>query len=199
MIKKLLKLWKHRLTVRHFLSCQLSLLEKDGVADALGGLTEEETAGVTAWVKMVPEGSTVVEFGTLFGLTTQALAEVAPEGVTIVTVDNFCWNPIGLKPELHEQFTRRILKPYLDKGRVKLVSADSASFRKAYDGNVPALVFLDADHSYEAVQAEIAWAKSLGVKMICGHDYGNPLFGVTRAVDEAFPKGVERAGMCWRG
>ena len=43
-----------------------------------------------------------------------------------------------------------------------------------------------------------AWAKSLGVKIICGHDYANAYFGVTRAVDEAFPQGVETAGMCWK-
>ena len=169
------------------------------MADALGGLTEEETAGLVGWVGAVPEGSTVVEFGTLFGLTTQALAEAAPEGCTIVTVDNFCWNPLGLKPELHEQFTRRILNPYLERGRVRLVAGDSEGFRAEYGAVVPTMVFLDADHSYEAVRAEIAWAKGLGVKVICGHDYGNPLFGVTRAVDEAFPEGVERAGMCWRG
>ena len=72
MIKKLLKLWKHRQTLRHFLSTQLSLLEKDGVADALGGLTEEETAGLVRWVKSVPKNSVVIEFGTLFGLTSQS-------------------------------------------------------------------------------------------------------------------------------
>ena len=60
------------------------------------------------------------------------------------------------------------------------------------------MVFFDADHRYEAVKEEIAWALTAGVPSICGHDYGNALFGVTKAVDEAFPDGVETAGMCWR-
>jgi hypothetical protein len=61
----------------------------------------------------------------------------------------------------------------------------------------PALVFLDADHSYAAVRDEIAWAKSLSVPVIAGHDYGNPRFGVTRAVNEAFPEGVAVHGTVW--
>ncbi len=58
-------------------------------------------------------------------------------------------------------------------------------------------LFLDGDHRYEAVRGEIALARSAGVKFISGHDYGNPLFGVTRAVDEAFGRPDETAGMCW--
>ena len=197
-VRKLKLLWKYRKTLRSFLSMQLSLLEKRDVAEALGGLTDEETEGVTRGVRSVPPGSTIVEFGTLFGLTAQALAEAAPEGCVIVTVDNFCWNPLGLKPALHEQFTHRILKPYHDTGRVKLVASDSETFRKLYHENIPSMVFLDADHSFEAVRDEIAWAKAFGVSIITGHDYGNALFGVTQAVDEAFPEGVECAGMCWR-
>jgi len=197
MLRKLRLLWKYRWTVRAALGRQLRLLEGDGVADALGGLTPEETAGLSAWARAVPSGGTIVEFGTLFGLTTVELARAASDGVKVVTVDNFCWNPFGLPPHHHEAFTRRILTPWTDSGKVELVVSDSAAFRAAARP-APAMVFLDADHSYAAVRDEIAWAKAAGVSAICGHDYGNPLFGVTRAVDEAFPGGVERAGMCWR-
>jgi hypothetical protein len=58
-------------------------------------------------------------------------------------------------------------------------------------------VFLDADHTYKAVRDEIAWAKRIGVKIISGHDYGNPTFGVTQAVDEAFPKKIDVRGSVW--
>ena len=44
----------------------------------------------------------------------------------------------------------------------------------------------------EAVKEELHWAKELDIPMVCGHDYGNPAFGVTRAVDELFPQGVPR-------
>ena len=50
-------------------------------------------------------------------------------------------------------------------------------------------VFIDADHSYEAVTADIdAWRPKLKAGgLLCGHDYGHPRFpGVKRAVDEQF-------------
>lgn len=50
-------------------------------------------------------------------------------------------------------------------------------------------VFIDADHSYQAVKSDI-WAWRNKVKLggyLCGHDYGTRNFpGVTQAVDESF-------------
>jgi hypothetical protein len=97
---------------------------------------------------------------------------------------------------VHEAFTRRILKG----SGVELVNASSHDWRAAID-KTPDMIFLDADHRYEAVKEEILWAKARGIKVISGHDYGNPnpCFGVTRAVDEVFGKeNVEVVGMCWR-
>lgn len=189
--------------VRAALSTQLSLLE-DPTVFALGGMTDEEERKISAlvrecvssFVKEVKAGP-IVEFGTLFGLTTKLLAAEAVNCTPVLTIDNFCWNPFGLPPALHEAFTRKILRAELSSGHVQLCVCDSASFRREYRGARPAMVFLDADHSYEAVRDEIAWARGLGVPLICGHDYGNPRFGVTRAVDAAFPEGVEVQGMVW--
>jgi|GEM_PF-1107527 len=203
-LKKVLKLFRHRQAIKALVSAHLSLLEKDGVASALGGLTEEEEEAVRVLAQTCAqagatgeENGPIVEFGTLFGLTTQLLAETAPSGVSIITVDNFCWNPFGLPPDLHRQFTKRVLRPYLNSGRVRLIGQDSAAFRKHYADIAPRMIFLDADHSYAAVRDEIAWARQMGVRLISGHDYGNQLFGVTRAVDEAFPEGVNCKGMVW--
>lgn len=55
-------------------------------------------------------------------------------------------------------------------------------------------VFIDGDHSYEGVRADIKlWLpKVKHGGWIGGHDYDHPrLPGVTKAVDEAFPFGVE--------
>lgn len=193
MLGKIAKLWKWRREVRAALGCLTSLYEGDGVSDALGGLTKEETAGLVSWL---PAHGTVIEFGTLFGLTTIELARNAPVDVKIVTVDNFSWNPFGLPSVKHEEFTRRILAPWIESGKVQLINADSAEFRASLK-ELPSMVFFDADHRYEAVRDEIAWATKIGVKVISGHDYGNVRFGVTRAVDEAFPEGIITAGMCW--
>ncbi len=197
-------MWQRQ--VRAAISTQLSLLEGDGLF-AIGGLTAEEEEALGTWVHGCAEegggaaangqAGPIVEFGTLFGLTTLLLSQCKPCGMRVITVDNFCWNPFGLSPELHRGFTRRVLRAAIAAGGVELVDADSRSFRERYRGPVPRLVFLDADHSYEAVKDEIAWAKGLGVPVICRHDYGNPRFGVTRAVDESFPAGVQTRGMLW--
>lgn len=196
MIGKLLKIVRHRAEVRMALSSALRIADGDENAMALGGLTDEEIAGLVSWL---PERGTFVEFGTLFGLTAKAVAAARPN-LRIVAVDNFSWNPFGLPSALHEAFTRRILATEIARGQVDVRNTTSEAFRGSCAA-APDAVFLDALHQYGPVKAEIEWAKGAGVRVIAGHDYGNPspVFGVTRAVDEAFGRGnVEVVGMCWR-
>lgn len=199
-IRQFIKMVKYQRQIRALVSTQLSILEDEG-SFALGGLTEEEENAVRLLVlsceKEEAQSSCVVEFGTLFGLTTILLAQHKPLGMKVITVDNFCWNPFGLTPEMHRDFTRRILRAQIAQGDVELVATDSKVFRTQYNGRVPRMVFFDADHSCEAVRDEIAWAKKIAVPLISGHDYGNSKFGVTRAVDEAFPHGVHVCGTVW--
>lgn len=162
--------------------------------DALGGLTDGEMRALCGWATEKP-GMTIVEVGTLFGLTALELARHVVGG-KVVAVDNFSWNPFGLPPNVHEAFTRRILRG----SGVELVNCSSEDWRRQVSGKID-MVFFDASHRYEDVKAECEWAKSAGIKIICGHDYGNPnsRFGVTRAVDEVFGKdNIEVVGMCWR-
>lgn len=195
--RQLFRALKWQREVRQAVSTQLELLEHPSLF-ALGGLTDEEEKALAAIVDGVSAlPGPVIECGTLFGLTTRLLAAAAGPQQRVITIDNFCWNPFGLPPALHETFTRKVLVSELASGRVELVVAASEAFRVAYRGPAPALVFLDADHSYTAVRDEIAWAKSVGAAVIAGHDYGNPRFGVTRAVDEAFSAGVVVRGTLW--
>jgi hypothetical protein len=196
-VRQLFKALKWQKQVRAAVSTQLALLENP-TAFALGGMTEEEELRLGELSRLAGRfAGPLVEFGCLFGLTTRLLASEAREGQSVIAIDNFSWNPFGLTPALHEGFTRKVLRSELADGKVRLVKEDSAAFRTQYDGETPAMVFLDADHSYSAVRDEISWALRLGVPVICGHDYGNPDFGVTRAVDEAFPGGVCVRGMVW--
>jgi len=194
MIGMLLKALKHPGTVRMAVANAVRLAEGEEGAEALGGLTDEETVALIRWL---PDEGTFVEFGTLFGLTAKAVAAAKPK-LKVVAVDNFSWNPFGLPPQTHEAFVRRILAAEIAAGRVEIVSATSEAFRRACT-SAPDAVFFDAQHEYGPVRDEIAWARDLGVRRICGHDYGNPSprFGVTRAVDEAFGKPDEVVGMAW--
>ena len=50
------------------------------------------------------------------------------------------------------------------------------------------MIFIDADHVYDAVRGDIVRWLPKTKKLICGHDYDypNPDFGVKQAVDEIF-------------
>ena len=196
MLRKVGLLLKHRREVRMAVSSALRLAEGDANAAALGGLTDEEMRAVCGWATE-GGGKTVVEVGTLFGLTAREIAGRIANG-RVIAVDNFSWNPLGLPAAVHEDFTRRILRG----SNVALWKMDSATFReKAKELGRIDMIFFDADHRYDAVKAELLWAKAFGIPQICGHDYGNPnpRFGVTRAVNEVFGKeNVEVVDMCWR-
>ena len=195
MIGKIWKAMKHHGTVRMAVANAVRMAEGDDIAQAVGGLTDEEIAALVRWL---PDEGTFVEFGTLFGFTAKAVAAAKPN-LKIIAVDNFSWNPFGLPPKLHEQFTRKILANEIAAGQIKVVNATSEEFRRGCP-TAPDAVFFDAQHQYAPVKDEIAWAKKVGVKVIMGHDYKNPskFFGVTQAVDETFPGGVEICGMCWK-
>jgi predicted O-methyltransferase YrrM len=199
-ITQVFKALKWQRQIRAAVSTQLSLLEGDSLF-ALGGLTEEEENALVSLVSTAggqqENPGVIVEFGTLFGLTTLLLVHHKTLTQKVITVDNFSWNPFGLTPAMHRDFTMRILRSAILSERLELADMTSQMFRDKYHGKVPYMVFLDADHSYQAVKEEIMWAKKLGAEIICGHDYGNPSFGVTRAVDESFPEGVEVKGMVW--
>ena len=161
--------------------------------DAMGGLTGEETAAIIRWTKKFDVAS-FVEIGTLFGFTARTVARETTAKVT--AVDNFCWNPFGLTSGQHEAFTRRIL----DGSGVELVRADATAFLSSLAETLdPArtMVFLDGSHAYGDVKREIGICREQGVGVIAGHDFGNPRFGVTRAVRETLGEPDDVAGMCW--
>lgn len=180
-------------TLRHALSTLAGLYSGDEAFDALGGLTGAETEALCRWA--AESGLDVAEIGTLFGMTARELAAALPEGRKVTAVDNFSWNPFGLPPRAHEEFARRILKREIASGRVELRKASALKFLESAGPGV--FVFLDGDHRREAVRAEIEAARASGTKFIAGHDWGNPLFGVTEAVRETLGEPDETAGMCW--
>jgi len=185
-IGRLFRLAAHPRELRLALSGLAVRLEGDG---ALGGLTSDETQAVVRWATK----RHFVEVGTLFGFTAKAVA--AGSSAHVIAVDNFCWNPFGLTPAEHEAFTRRVLEG----SSVDLVNADAQAYLKSLEAAVAseAIVFLDGDHRYEAVRAELEILVARGVKTIAGHDFGNAAFGVTQAVREVLGEPDETVGTCW--
>jgi hypothetical protein len=126
----------------------------------------------------------IVEIGTLFGATATHMALFKSPEQKIITVDTYTWNPWGLSQQTHYELTGRILFYLVQTGQVEQVNQDKNLFYATYRGPAPSLVFLDAVHTYEETKKDIEWAKSVGAKLIAGHDYSAEFPGVQQIVRE---------------
>jgi hypothetical protein len=120
----------------------------------------------------------------LIGATTTRMALWKSPAQRIITVDNYCWNPWRLSSDLHFALAAQVLFSAVASHGVEQVRMDKAEFFRAYRGPAPALVFLDAWHTYKETKADILWARSARASIICGHDYCEQFPGVVQAVDE---------------
>lgn len=150
-----------------------------------GSVAEEDRRELVRLVKVAGQyPGPIIEIGTLFGFSTQLLAEEKRPDQTLISVDNYSWNPFCLPPEHHREFTRNALHYCIQNAALELYDGSSLTFFDEYSQPAPAMVFLDGSHEYEFVVEEIRHAKRLGAAIICGDDYNAGFPGVIRAVDE---------------
>jgi hypothetical protein len=126
----------------------------------------------------------IVEIGTLLGVTTTNMALAKSPEQKIITVDNYCWNPWALPPDVHAALTEQVLCYLIKTGQVERVRKDKNVFFASYRGAAPAMVFLDAVHDYTETKKDIEWSRKVGAKIIAGHDYSDEFPGVKQIVDE---------------
>jgi hypothetical protein len=152
---------------------------------APGHITIEEARFLRELVQQTAEDELIIEIGTLFGFSTMIMALAKSPTQPLITVDNYSWNPLGMTPAAHELATRLALEDVTRTANVQVMRADKNAFYREFDrSRRVGLFFCDADHSYEATKADLLWAKEIGARIVCGHDY-DPIrhAGVTRAVD----------------
>ena len=83
------------------------------------------------------------------------MAEHKEDDKLIFTIDNFSWNPFLMTELSHKFFTERCLSYVIQNCNVRLLDTDIEDFQNSFEEIEPGLVFLDADHSYEAVKRDI--------------------------------------------
>lgn len=113
--------------------------------------TEAERKALARWAA---EAKVIVEIGVFEGFTTRFLAESTVLDSRIYGVDPFFPGRLGIC--WGESIARHVLRPYLRAGRVFLLSMKSDEVSDEIDGPID-FVFIDADHSWEAIQTD--WAK----------------------------------------
>jgi hypothetical protein len=195
-LKNMLRVYKHRRTIFPMLdSYELLFNRNDTMWGSITDTDEQRVMELTRKASAIP--GPIIEVGTLFGFTTQLIATVKPAEKKLFAVEYFVWNPFGLPARDHRSFTKRVLRYVTEHCNTVIYDGTSNDFFSGYKGERPAMVFIDADHSYEAVKQEIAWARKLDIMIISGHDYNQTHPGVIRAVDEAFGKKIEVVGNVW--
>jgi hypothetical protein len=175
----------------------LKFLQSDSSSD-WGSITCDDEIGIgLAIEKASTHEGPVIEIGTLFGHTTLLIASKLNPDRHLITIDNYSWNPFLLPPPDHRNFTMRTLRPLLSKSNFELIDSDANQFYRGYSRDRPSMIFIDADHSYDGVKADIDWAVKMNVPVICGHDYCDSSPGVKRAVEETFGASFEVRGSVW--
>ncbi|MBC7482379.1 MAG: class I SAM-dependent methyltransferase [Rhizobacter sp.] len=152
---------------------------------ASGQISLVEALFLMKLVRDSDESRPLIEVGTLYGHSTLVMCLAKPPSQKLLAVDNFSWNSLGISSPVHLAATWHRLAECVEDYGVEIVARSAKDFYDGYKGAPPALYFCDADHRYEAVRDDIAWARKVGATIFCGDDYAPEHMGVTRAVDEA--------------
>lgn len=139
----------------------------------------------------LPDNCRVVEVGSLYGRSILFLAQqLAQQGKTaeLTAVDSWAWSqhPTALAGFLGNRDRLEL--------HVREMQLESLAAAERFPELSLDLVFIDADHSFEAVRADIAaWGPKVKPGgILSGHDYHRDQdvhVGVSRAVNEAFRAG----------
>lgn len=191
-------------------------------------ISDADAKAINILIEMVARpGMVVVELGTYTGRSALTmLPTIARSRGHLYCVDWFRGN-IGVEAEIGPSYRQhdilRVLRDNLDASKFSdfatiIVGTSADVVRVFADAGIDAL-FVDADHRYSAVKADLdAWLPKLKVGGLAfGHDFEAHLhecdpelvakhceedfahgrhFGVIRAVSERFPN-VERDGRVW--
>jgi len=164
-------------------------------------------------VRDAVSGARFVEIGCLFGKSTAFLAkEIQASGkrISLTAIDPWThpmpelmksWLPLHLQGcDPHANFLANMAHA----GVAELVCAVrdvSVSAARRFEDASLDFVFIDGDHAYDAVAADIqAWLPKLKIGgVLAGHDYGHSSWpGVGMAVNDNLPlANVQRRGSCF--
>jgi len=162
----------------------LVLLPWRDVSLGKGAISTSLTVRETETLQELTAGKTVLEIGSAFGYSTIAMALVARR---VVSIDHHRDHPDSLEK------LRKNLEEYGVTDKVKVLVGESVQILPALTEKFD-LVFIDADHSLEAVMSDIELSERLvsAGGMMALHDYGEENCpGVKIAVDRVFDQRVK--------
>ena len=156
-------------------------------------------------VSTIPENGIFVECGAWLGRSSSYLCSIANQrNINIYIVDSWKGSPTRLT-STHKLATEtdifEIFKSNLEGANYTAIRELSVNACKNFEDNSCDVVFIDMEHTYEAVKEDIeVWlpkVKKDGI--IAGHDYLLPNWpGVVQAVNEYFcESNIQKIDDCW--
>jgi predicted O-methyltransferase YrrM len=89
-----------------------------------GQISLEEARLLGRLLQRVDASRPIVEIGTLFGWSTRVIVMFKPAAMELITVDRYCWNPLGLSSARHFAITAEILDESKQTFNVKQINED---------------------------------------------------------------------------
>lgn len=160
------------------------------------------------------KGACFVEVGALFGKSTGYLGKAIKEAnkdMTLFVVDTWEGSPndeTGQLVHFLKDYGFSIYDKFVENMKaldvldvIVPIRDDSVSAARAFDTSTLAFVFIDADHTYDSVTADLKawWPKIKQFGGIAGHDYFS-YQDVNKAVNDFFierNREVKVMGSCW--
>ena len=145
-------------------------------------------------VESVPSGGHIVEVGAWKGASTSYLAvEAQHKKLRIDVIDN--WSGSDEHKNMNDIRENSLFGTFIDNLRpvinlINPIRSDSVTASRMYDEESLDAVFIDADHRYESVKADIlAWMPKVKKEgILAGHDYMSEYDGVIKAVNETLSR-----------
>jgi hypothetical protein len=165
-----------------------------------GWFTDEDIKEYRRLVELVLDGGTICELGCWKGRSICSVADIIiRKKLNVMVVDTFMGNEGSLTckvkdgEDIQKEFLNNVEKFGL---KVIWIKGTTNEAVKTINNIEFDLLFIDADHSYNAVKQDIENWKSKVKKggVVSGHDYNDPQ--TRRAVDEVYEK-VNVAGLIW--
>lgn len=153
-------------------------------------------------VASIPDSGTFVECGAWFGKSSAYLCDIAQDRINVYIIDTWKGSQnekrhvdVASRKDIHQIFLDN-----MGDRKFKDIVSDGAAAASMFDDNTCDVVFIDMEHTYEAVKNDIQhWLPKVKIGgYLAGHDYATSWPGVPKAVNEIFGKeNIIVKQTCW--
>ena len=162
-----------------------------------GGTNDKECE----WLQNVAKDmNSIVEIGSYMGRSTVALLSGISSTNTLYAVDPFDTSPTGIYAALQDSNYATVYSTFLENTKdfknLKVIRDTSRNAAMKLQNEIFDMIFIDGEHSYNAVLEDINLWLPKTKKILCGHDYNKHYDSVVKAVDKIL-SGVEVYESIW--